>query len=174
MVAIGRRLFLPQGRLRDALALPEAADDSALTDALSAVGLAWLAERLDQAEDWAVLLNSADLQRLAFARVLLLAPDWVVLGDATDALDAESADTLVRLIATRLPRAALVLIGHNPGSAERFNRRLTLDRSKSGEVLLNEVYARRQAARAARRRPLEVVDWLRKGYPVDGPSTTHG
>jgi putative ATP-binding cassette transporter len=67
-----------------------------------------------------------------------------------------------------------VLIGQHPGSAEAFNRRLTLDRSTGGEVLLNEVYARRQAARAPKRRPLKVVDWLRQGYPADAPSTTHG
>jgi hypothetical protein len=57
---------------------------------------------------------------------------------------------------------------------EAFHRRLTLQRLTGGEVLLNEVYARRQAARLPRRRPLEVVDWLRQGYPPDGPSATHG
>jgi putative ATP-binding cassette transporter len=57
---------------------------------------------------------------------------------------------------------------------EAFHRRLTLQRLNDGEVLLNEVYARRQTARLPRRRPLEVVDWLRQGYPPDGPSTTHG
>lgn len=177
MVAIGRRLFLPQGTLRDALALPEVErdpGDCAIGDALSAVGLAWLACRLDESEDWAEVLNGADLQRLAFARLLLLRPDWMVLGDATDALDPASADALLRMIAVRLPHAALVVIGQHPGSAETFNRRLTLDRSKGGEVLLNKVYARRQAAREPRRRLFDVVDWLRQGYPADGPSTTHG
>jgi putative ATP-binding cassette transporter len=96
-----------------------------------------------------------------------------VLGDATDALDAASADAMLRLVATSLPRAGVVVIGQHPGSAESFQRRLTLHRSTGGEVLLNEVYARRQAARIPRRRPLEVVDWLSKGYPPDGPSTTH-
>jgi putative ATP-binding cassette transporter len=177
MVAIGRRLFLPQGTLRNALALPEVESDpgdGAIVDALSAVGLPWLADRLDESEDWARVLNGVDLQRLAFARLLLLRPDWVVLGNATDALDPASADELLRLIATRLPQAALIVIGQHPGSAETFNRRLTLDRSPEGEVLLNKVYARRQAAREPRRRPLQVLDWLRLGYPADAPSTTHG
>jgi putative ATP-binding cassette transporter len=177
MVAIGRRLFLPHGTLRSALALPVVEGDrgdGAIVDALSAVGLEWLEARLDDTDDWAQVLNGADAQRLAFARLLLLQPDWILLGDATDALDPASADTLLRLIATRLPQAAVVVIGQHPGSAETFNRRLTLDRSKGGEVLLNEVYARRQAAREPRQRPLKVVDWLRQGYPADGPSVTHG
>jgi putative ATP-binding cassette transporter len=177
MVAIGRRLFLPQGTLRNALALP-AADgdkgDDVIVEALSAVGLDWLKDQLESSEDWAGYLNGADLQRLAFARLLLLRPDWVVLGDATDALDPPSADALLRLVSTRLPRTALVVIGQHPGSTETFNRRLTLDRSKGGEVLLTEVYARRQAAREPRPRPLRVLDFLRQGYPADGPSTTHG
>lgn len=177
MVAIGRRMFLPQGTLRNALALPTARSDlrdDIIVDALSAVGLDWLTDRLESSEDWAEVLNGADLQRLAFARLLLLRPDWVVLGDATDALDPASADALLQLISMRLPRAALIVIGQHPGSTETFNRRLTLDRPKGGEVLLNEVYARRQAAREPRRRPLRVVDFLRQGYPADGPSTTHG
>jgi putative ATP-binding cassette transporter len=177
MVAVGRRLFLPQGTLRNGLALPAPeglAGDVAIVAALEAVGLASLAERLESAEDWIGVLNAAELQRLAFARLLLLRPDWVVLGDATDALDAASADALLLLIATSLPQAGLVVIGQHPGSTETFHRRLTLQRAPGGEVLLNEIYARRQAARIPRRRPLQVVDWLSRGYPPDGPSATHG
>jgi putative ATP-binding cassette transporter len=177
MMAIGRRLFLPPGSLRNALALPEAGNalsDSEIANALTAVDLTSLSARLDQSEDWASILSGAELQRLAFARLLLLRPDWVIMGDATDALDAAAADALVRLIATKLPHTALVVIGKHPGSAETFHRRLTLQRSADGEVLLNEVHARRQAARTPRRRALQVLDWLRQGYPPDGPSTTHG
>ncbi|MGK7864525.1 ABC transporter ATP-binding protein/permease [Falsiroseomonas sp. E2-1-a4] len=174
LVASGRRVFLPRGTLRNALALSDEEADEAILEALAAVGLASLTARLDQSEDWSEVLNGADLQRLAFARLLLLRPGWVVLGDATDALDPGSADALLRLVATRLPQAAVVLIGQHPGSTEAFDRRLALHRSKAGEVLLNAVYARRQAARTPKRRPLKVVDWLQKGYPPDAPSTMHG
>lgn len=177
MVAIGRQLYLPEGTLRSALALPEppeGADDAAIAEALGAVGLAGLSARLQEVQDWAALLNAAERQRLAFARLILLRPAWVLLGDATDALDPASADALLELTRRRLPGAAVVVIGQHPGSAETFHRRLTLQRLTGGKVLLNEVYARRQAARLPRRRPLEVVDWLRQGYPPDGPSTTHG
>ena len=177
MVATGRHLFLPEGTLRNILALPERdadAGDADIVEVLTLVGLEGLTDRLDNSMDWAGALNGAEIQRLAFARLLLRKPDWVVLGDATDALDPTSAETLLRLIATRLPQAGVVVIGQHPGSTETFHRRLTLERSTGGEVLLHEIYARRQAARAARRRPLKVVDWLRRGYPPEGPSTTHG
>jgi hypothetical protein len=64
----------------------------------------------------------------------------------------------------RLPDTSIVLIGRHPGSTEPFHRRLTLQRAAGGEVLLHEVYARRQAAKVPRPRPLSVIDRLREGY----------
>lgn len=167
MIAIGPWPFLPRGSLRQALAFPETAegrDDAALIAALASVGLAHLAHRLDDAADWARVLSAADVQRLSFARIILLRPRWIVLGDATDALDPASADAMLRLIAEELPEAGIVLIGRHPGSGAIFNRRLTLERAADGEILLNEVYARRQAAKMPRPRPLGVIDRLREGY----------
>ena len=167
MIAIGPWPFLPQGSLRQALAFPETAEgheDAALQAALTTVGLAHLASRLDEAGDWARTLTAAEVQRLSFARIVLLRPHWIVLGDATDALDPSSADAMLRLIIELLPQAGIVLIGRHPGSTENFNRRLTLERAADGKILLNEVYARRQAAKMPRPRPLSVIDLLREGY----------
>jgi len=167
MIAIGPWPFLPEGSLRQALAFPEAADghdDAALQAALASVSLPHLAPRLDEVADWAHVLNSAEVQRLSFARITLLRPNWIVLGDATDALDPAGADAMLLLIVEQLPQAGIVLIGRHPGAAEIFSRRLTLERAADGEVLLHEVYARRQAAKLPRPRPLSVIDRLREGY----------
>jgi putative ATP-binding cassette transporter len=167
MIAIGRWPFLPEGSLRQALAFPEAAerlDDAALQAALASVGLAHLATRLDEAGDWTRLLTAAEVQRLSFGRMVLLRPRWIVLGDATDALDPASADSLLRLIADRLPEAGIVLIGRHPGTMDVFTRRLTLDRAADGEIVLKEVHDRRQAAKVQRPRPLGVIDRLREGF----------
>ena len=167
MIAVGSRPFLPEGTLRRALTFPELPDnhgDAVLDESLQSVGLAMLVERLDESADWSRTLTGAELQRLSFARLLLIRPNWIVLGDATDALDPVSADAMLQLLAEALPLAGIVMIGRHPGSAERFNRRMTLERLEGGEVLLNEIYARRKAAQVARRRALGVVDWLRKGY----------
>ncbi len=167
MIAIGPWPFLPQGSLRQALAFPKTADghaDAELGTALESVGLAHLAQRLDEVADWTRILNPAEVQRLSFARITLLQPGWIVLGDATDALDAASADVMLQLIAERLPQAGIVLIGRHPGTAAIFNRRLTLARAPDGEVLLQEIYARRQAAKLPRPTPLKVIDKLREGY----------
>ncbi|WP_170979384.1 ABC transporter ATP-binding protein/permease [Roseomonas sp. HF4] len=167
MIAVGPWPFLPQGTLRQTLAFPGAADprdDAAMQAALASVGLAHLERRLNDVADWTRTLTGAEVQRLSFARLILLRPDWVVLGDATDALDPASADNMLSLIIDRLPQAAIILIGRHPGSADIFDRRLTLERVADGEILLNEVYARRQAAKMPRARPLSVIDRLREGY----------
>lgn len=167
MLAVGPWPFLPQGSLRQALAFPKAAechDDAVLQAALSSVGLAHLALQLDEAADWTHMLSPAEVQRLTFARIILLRPRWIVLGDATNALDPASADVMLRLVVERLPRAGIVLIGRHPGSTKIFNRRLTLERAADGEVLLHELHARRQAAKLPRPKPLGVIDRLREGY----------
>lgn len=167
MSAVGRRPYLPEGTLRRALlfpAPPQDYPDEAIVQALSQAGLDALAERLDELGDWGRTLGGGELQRLSFARLVLHRPNWIVLGDATDALDAEVADAMLRLISDQLPGSAIIVIGRHPGSADAFNRRMTLQRDADGTILLNEVYARRQAAQTPRRRPLVVVDWLRQGF----------
>jgi vitamin B12/bleomycin/antimicrobial peptide transport system ATP-binding/permease protein len=167
MIAVGPWPYLPQGSLRQALAFPEAAehyDDATLQAALSSVGLAHLADRLDETADWARVLTAAENQRLSFARIILFCPRWILLGDATTALDPASADLMLRLIMEQLPQAGIILIGRHPGSAEIFNRRLTLEKAADGEILLQEVHARRQAARQPRPRLPSFIDRLRQGY----------
>lgn len=167
MIAVGTRPYMPDGTLRDALDFPQATGnhvDALLRGALGRVGLPHLAERLDELTDWSRVLGGAELQRLSVARLLLHAPDWIVLGGALDALDPASADDMLRLLAEALPNTGVIVIGQHPGSADTFARRLTLQRIAGGEVLLNEVYARRQAASQPRRRGLRLVDWLSQGY----------
>jgi putative ATP-binding cassette transporter len=167
MLAAGPWPFLPQGSLRQALAFPSAAEsheEAALQAALASVGLASLASRMAEVADWANLLSAAEVQRLSFARILLLRPGWIVLGNATDALDPGSADALLNLVTDALPQAAIILIGQHPGSRQGFDRQLTLERAADGEGVLHELHARRQAAKLPRPRPLGVIDRLREGY----------
>jgi putative ATP-binding cassette transporter len=167
LTAIGEKPHLPEGRLDDALAFPEAANGhsrEAAQHALAAAGLDALAGRLEDTADWDSVLGSVEMQRLAIARVLLHRPRWILLGDTTTALEPEEADRMIDLLATELPDSALLVLGRHPGAAERFSRRLTLRRLPDGEVLLREIHARRQAATQPRRRPLPLVDWLRRGY----------
>ena len=163
MRAVGSRPFLPEGELRQAMLFQVLADgpsDALIVTCLEDVGLSGLAPRLDEVADWSRILSAGELQRLTFARLLINRPHWIVLGNATDALDPEVADEMLKLLVTGHPEATVVVIGRHPGAADMFSRRLSLNRLPGGEILLDEVYARREAARRIRARDRGVLERL--------------
>src|SRR3954469_17018966 len=85
-----QRPYLPLGTLTDAIAYPDRArvhPKPELIAALYAVGLPYLADRLDQEGNWAQRLSGGEQQRLGFARILLTRPEIVFLDEATSALE---------------------------------------------------------------------------------------
>jgi putative ATP-binding cassette transporter len=136
-----RTLFLPQkpylpvGRLRSVLAYPSAEnafDDRQLRDALRDCELGALTERLDEAQNWALILSGGEQQRIAFARAILHAPDWLFLDEATSALDEAMERRLYALLKERLKDTTLVSVGHRPGLAAFHSRRLAIEHDASG------------------------------------------
>lgn len=109
-----QRPYLPLGSLRRALAYPRAhaESDAVLSSVLEKVGLPALAGHLDDIEDWSRILSLGEQQRLAFARILLVRPDWVFLDEATSALDEPTETKLYQLLQAELPETAMVSIGH--------------------------------------------------------------
>lgn len=106
--------YLPLGSLRRALYYPLSASGSEedLRKVLGLVGLKDLAARLDEIDDWSRILSLGEQQRLAFARVLLVKPDWVFLDEATSALDEEREQEVYELLTKELPELSLVSVGH--------------------------------------------------------------
>ncbi len=130
-----RLMFLPQkpyipiGTLRDAVAYPGAAgsySDDDIRDALCAVTLSELGDRLDESGNWSLSLSGGEQQRLAVARALLHRPDWLFLDEATSAMDEAGERQIYALLRQRLPGAAMVSIAHRPGVADYHERKLTL------------------------------------------------
>jgi vitamin B12/bleomycin/antimicrobial peptide transport system ATP-binding/permease protein len=128
-VADGSSLFLPQrpylplGTLADALVYPHAAAEfpgDKLVDALRAVGLPQLVDRLEEEGNWAQRLSIGEQQRLAFARVLLARPEIVFLDEATSALDEAAEMSLYRLLREASWRPTIVSVGHH-GTLRRFH-----------------------------------------------------
>jgi putative ATP-binding cassette transporter len=100
--------------------------DGAIRDALRAVTLDKLADRLDEERNWSLALSGGEQQRLAVARALLHQPDWLFLDEATSALDETGERHVYELLRERLPATAIISIAHRPGVAEYHDRRLVL------------------------------------------------
>ena len=95
---------------------------------LHAVGLPAFAERLDEVSLWGQRLSGGEQQRVAFARALLHAPDWLFLDEATASLDEASEAALYQLLTERLPGVTVVSIGHRSTLAEFHGRTVRLVR----------------------------------------------
>src|SRR6185312_13488301 len=93
LMMLPQRPYFPVASLHAALAYPsESSAFSAerIAEVLKEVGLPQLASRLDQEEHWNRMLALGEQQRLAIARALLQAPQFLFLDEATASLDEPS------------------------------------------------------------------------------------
>src|ERR1039457_329793 len=84
--------YLPRGTLREVLAYPskvESISDDAFAHALGRLGLERLVPMLDTTRRWDLELSQDEQLSLAFARIVLQAPPWVLIDDAFGRLDSE-------------------------------------------------------------------------------------
>jgi putative ATP-binding cassette transporter len=115
MMLLPQRPYLPAGSLKAAVAYPGMEDqytDADVAAALEAVRLPHLATLLHETDNWTQRLSGGEQQRLAVARALLAQPDWLLLDEATAALDEPTEEVVYRMLTERLPDTTLVSIGH--------------------------------------------------------------
>jgi vitamin B12/bleomycin/antimicrobial peptide transport system ATP-binding/permease protein len=135
MMLLPQRPYIPVGSLREAVAYPGTEDtypDAAIAEALRAAKLPHIAERLDEERAWAQTLSLGEQQRLAVARALLARPDWLLLDEATAALDEPTEAEIYRVIRERLPDTTVVSIGHRSTLAAFHDRRIDMKPSADG------------------------------------------
>ena len=138
---VPQRPYLPIGTLREALLYPKRTvlDDATLRTVLRDVGLGRLVDLLDTVEDWAQTLSGGEQQRVAFARILLRQPKWLFLDEASSALDEPSEQVLYQLIRERLPKTAIVSVGHRSTLKSFHGRQLQLDGQGGWQLAMTAV-----------------------------------
>jgi vitamin B12/bleomycin/antimicrobial peptide transport system ATP-binding/permease protein len=125
VMLLPQRPYFPVTTLAAAIAYPAQLgtfDDARIADVLVAVGLPQLVERLGEEGHWNRMLSQGEQQRLSIARALLQAPDYLLLDEATAALDEPAEAALYRLLQERLKGAAIISIGHR-STLGAFHRR---------------------------------------------------
>jgi putative ATP-binding cassette transporter len=131
LMMLPQRPYFPVGSLTAAVTYPAEPghyDRERVAEAISAVGLPALAQRLDEEAHWNRMLSLGEQQRLGIARAILQAPDFLFLDEATASLDEPSEAVLYRLLQERLPNATVVSIGHRSTLTAFHRRRLALER----------------------------------------------
>ncbi|HTV31730.1 MAG TPA: ABC transporter ATP-binding protein/permease [Methylocella sp.] len=129
MMFISQQHYLPPGTLRGGLAYPAApgqfTDDVYLV-ALQRMKLVHLAPLLDKAARWEKELTSEDQHKLAFARLLLHKPRWILLDEALDPIDDDIRNLILDVFTHELAEAAIINIGRADTQGGFFTRVLHL------------------------------------------------
>ncbi len=134
VMLVPQRPYFPVATLADAITYPARAgsfDDAHLAETLTAVGLPGLLARLHEEAHWNRMLSGGEQQRLAIARVLLYAPDYLFLDEATAALDEPAEAMLYHLLQERLPASTIISIGHRSTLGAFHRRRVGFIREQS-------------------------------------------
>jgi putative ATP-binding cassette transporter len=138
-----RTPYLPPGTLREALAYPsatEAFQAAAYANALVRLKLERLVPLLDVSRRWDHELSDDEQQTLAFARVVLHAPPWVLIDEVLDSLDEDARRCILDLFVKDLQRTGVIHIGRADAHDHLFSRILhlvkdpTLRRLAQGKV----------------------------------------
>ncbi len=134
---LAQRPYLPLGDLSAAIAYPadsQAGDQVRMQQALRAVNLPHLADRLSVDGDWSSILSVGEQQRLAFARVLYNRPQVVFLDESTSAMDEGLEQAMYELLRHELPDTLLVSVGHRSTLARLHTHKLEVN-GQGGWVL---------------------------------------
>ena len=82
---------------------------------------------------WDRELTDDEKQCLAFARVVLQRPGWVVVNDALDVLDPNSRERIRTLFESELADIGLINIGHDQPETGFYPRKLHLVMDSGGQ-----------------------------------------
>ncbi len=117
--------YLPRATLREVLAYPIEVgrfDHDAFAHALSRLGLERLVPALDMTRRWDRELSADEQLTLAFARVVLQAPPWILIDDTLRSLDGDALERFMDVLAHELEHTAIIHIGGGQARNPLFTR----------------------------------------------------
>ncbi|UVK41942.1 ABC transporter ATP-binding protein/permease [Mesorhizobium sp. AR07] len=137
-IFVPRVPYFPAGTLREVLDHPNGpapASDADISAVLAEVGLERLSSSLDRAGRWEHELGDDEQRSLAFARLALRQPKWVIIDEAMDAFDGPSLRRVLSMLEKRLPEAAILNIGRGLHNNHFFPRALTIVKDSGAPAL---------------------------------------
>ena len=156
--------FLFAGSIRENLVFAhQDADDAEVEDAIDAVGLRELVERLPRGVDTMVhdrgqTLSAGERQLLALGRAFLSHPRVLVLDEATSSLDLRSETVVEQALNRLLEGRTAILIAHRLTTAKRADRIVVVE---DGGIV--ETGSHDELVSAGGRYAAMYATWVRQG-----------
>jgi putative ATP-binding cassette transporter len=142
MTFMPQRPYLPLGTLRAAVCYPAEPghfEEAAVVAALERVDLGHLVPSLDRTDRWDQQLSLEEQQRLAFARLLLHAPRWVVADDALSALGDSHRRLMLSFCDSELVGVTLIRVGRDSVQDGFWDRTLHIIERPGGPNLRSDL-----------------------------------
>ncbi len=133
--------YFPPGTLREAMSYPVGKDgfsDEELMSALHDLGLTRLETMLDFHTRWDRELSDDEQQSLAFARLKLHKPSWVVIDEALDGMEDDAYQRVTAVLRDHLAKSTVVHIGREDKNDHVFAKILHFVSDPSGHGLEEE------------------------------------
>ena len=124
-----RTPYLPAGTLKETLAYPSTVDrfgDEDYAQALQRLGLPRLVPLLNEIRRWDHELNEDEQQAIAFARLMLHVPPWVLIDEALDSIDVNTRERVMDMFTRDLAQSGVIYIGRADPKNGFFSRVLHL------------------------------------------------
>lgn len=134
---VPKQPYIPELPLRAALAYPRPADafsDENYKTALARVGLDHLTSSLDRVTPWDKELTDSEQQALAFSRLLLHRPRFIIVDEAMSSLSPDARRAVFDAFENELADAALICISGPQGQDKFFRRVLRLNARPTDEA----------------------------------------
>jgi putative ATP-binding cassette transporter len=137
-IFVPRVPYFPAGTLREVLDHPNGeapASDAEIAAVLEEVGLDRLSTALDRPGRWERELGDDEQRALAFARLALRKPKWVIIDEALDAFDGPTLRRVLAMLQKRLPETAIINIGRGQQNDQFFPRSLNIVKDTGAQAL---------------------------------------
>jgi vitamin B12/bleomycin/antimicrobial peptide transport system ATP-binding/permease protein len=124
-----RTPYMPPGTLREVMAYPSAVasfDEKEYPAALKSAGLDNLIGKLDMQKRWDKKLSDDEQHALAFARVYLQKPQWLLIDEVLDSIEDSTHERVVDMLAKDLKDTGVIHIGKSEAHDHVFKRVLHL------------------------------------------------
>jgi len=135
---VPRTPYFPPGTLRAVLSYPRGEtsfEEEELAAGLEKMGLGRLKTSLDRVARWDRQLTEEEQRLLAFARLRLHKPRFVVIDEALDTMEGRERDKVMAMLSGDLADSAVINIGREERNGHFFSRKLHLVKDVEGRAL---------------------------------------